>query len=213
MFVLFLKEHEIMKQLKLKAGCAIDSSEKIFEGFEMIENGIIANVGVDKIEDIMQHFILLQNEPLFFFLELPAMKDEETEIKPGIVQTFHKNVYYIDDCTQDDAMLIMLRVGNLLFNDGLSSFGYGSYNNNEEISFGKYNVLKIYSNNIGKYSDFFDEHEIEQTDNLITAWDIISKEHPGISEVYFEKSKSVFDIPEQFKSWGMYLAEQRESNQ
>lgn len=198
------------RQLKLKAGAKIPFPDKVFEEYETGENWILANVGVDKIEEVMQHFILMHDEPLFFILELPAKCDEETEIEPGIVEKLHKNVYYIDGCSQDDALLIMLRVGNLIFNDGLSAFGYGCHESHDEIMFGKYNVLKIYSENIEEYKDFFEEHDIERTDNLITAWDTFSADNPGESDLYEINGRSVYDIPQQLKKWGMYLAEQRE---
>ena len=57
---------------------------------------------------------------------------------------------------------------------------------------------------------FFEPRGIERTDHLITERDTFSEEQPGISERYEVGGKSVFSIPEQFKEWGMYLAEQRE---
>lgn len=197
-------------KLKLKAGCRVFLSDNLYEGYEVGENYITANVGIDKIKDVMQHFIVMHKEPLFFILELPANQKDETETAPGVVNAFHKDIYYIDGCSQEEALTIMSRVGDLLFNDGLSSFGYGGHESGNEIMFGKYNVLTISSEDIGQYNDFFDVHEIPRVDSLITAWNTFSKEHPGVSEKYTICGKSVYDIPEQFKEWGIYLAEQRE---
>ena len=57
--------------------------------------------------------------------------------------------------------------------------------------FGKYNVLTIYSHNIEKYNDFFEKHSIEKVENLITAWDTFSQEHPGQSDKYKIGGKTV----------------------
>ena len=198
------------ERLKLKAGSKGGIPNNLYEGYEVSENYINANVGVDKIEAVMQHFISMHNEPMFFILELPASKDDESEVAPGRVETLHKDIYYIDGCSQEEALTVMFRVGDLLFNDGLSSFGYGGHESGDEIMFSKYNVLTIYSQHIEQFDDFFAAHEIEKTESLITAWDTFSEEHPGISERYEANGKTVYDIPEQFKEWGMYLAEQRE---
>lgn len=196
--------------LKLKAGSKITSPQVLYEGYEVGENHITANVGIDKIEKVMQHFIVMHDEPLFFILELPANKTDETETAPGVVKVFHKDIYYMDGCTREEALAVMGRVGNLLFNDGLLSFGYGCHESGDEIMFGKYNVLTIYSKNIENYADFFKNHAIEATDHLVTAWENFSQEYPGESTKYEIDGKTAYDIPKQFEEWGMYFAEQRE---
>lgn len=200
------------EKLKLKAGSKISSLVPIYEGYEVRDNHITANVGINKIEGVFQHFIVMHEEPIFFILEIPAAATDETEVSPGIVEKLHKDIYYIDGCSQEEALTILIRVGNLLYNDGLSSFGFGGHESGDEIMFGKYNVLTIYSQSIEKYSEFFNPHNIEKMDSLKTAWDTFTKETPGVSERYEVDGKSVFDIPEQFKEWGMYFAEQREND-
>lgn len=46
----------------------------------------------------------------------------------------------------------------------------------------KYNVVSIYSQDIQKYNDFYEPHNIKEAENFITAWDTFSLEHPGSSE-------------------------------
>lgn len=198
------------QKLKLKAGSSITSKAILYEGYQKDINSITANIGIDKIEGVMQHFIAMHKEPIFFILELPAKQNDETEIAPGMVDKLHKDIYYIDGCTQEEAFTILIRVGDLLYNDGLSSFGFGCHESGDEILFGKYNVLTIYSQEISKYDEFFAAHDIDKTENLITAWNTFTDETPGISEKYEVDGKTVFDIPDQFKEWGMYFAEQRE---
>ena len=198
------------KQLKLKAGSKVHPSACLYEGYEADDSGFTANVGIDKIEDIMQHFIVLHDEPLFFILELPCTADQETPIRPGVVETMHKDVYYIDGCSREEAITILLRVGDILYNDGISSFGFGGHESGDEIMFGKYNVLTIFTNAPDDYPAFFKAHEIPLANGLVTAWDTFTASTPGESTRYEVKGKSVFDIPEQFRDWGIYLAERRE---
>ena len=59
------------------------------------------------------------------------------------------------------------------------------------------------------YNDFFEAHGIEKVESLITAWDTFSDEMPGQAERCDCKGKSVHDLPEELKDWGMYLADTR----
>lgn len=122
----------------------------------------------------------------------------------------YKNVYYIDGCSQEKALAILMRTKDVLFQDGLSTFGYGCHISRDEILFGKYNVLTVFSEDISQYHAFFDTHAIPKTERLLTAWDTFSVEHPGDSMCYTVGNKTIYDIPKQLKSWGMYLAEQKE---
>ena len=62
-----------------------------------------------------------------------------------------------------------------------------------------------------RISAFFDRFGIQKTDKLITAWDTFDAEHPGecIRYVSEETGKTIYDIPEAYKEYGMYLYEAR----
>lgn len=196
--------------MKLKSGCNVPFPNQIEEGYMVNVNQITANVDIDNIEDVINHFIVMHDEPLFFILELPASANDETEISPGITEKLHTNIYYIDGCSQEEALFIMSRIGNLLLNDGISAFGYGGHESGDEIMFGKYNVLTVFSLNIESYDKFFAAHNIKKKSNIITAWETFDENHPGLSKRVTIGGKDVFSIPKQFEDWGMYLAEQRE---
>ena len=134
--------------LHMIQGCRVPFPEKLSAEYVSEGNLITANVNAEDIEEIVKQFILMHKEPLFFILELPARLYDEVESRPGEIDTFHKDVYYIDGCTQEEALTILLRVGNLLIHDGLSSFGYGCHESGDEIMLEKYNVLTIFSRNI-----------------------------------------------------------------
>lgn len=195
--------------LKLRKGCTVPLNEKLFEGYERKENYIYANVDSDKIIDVLKDFIAIHDEPLFFILELPG-KLEENIVHQKVVESFHKDVYYIDGCTQENALIILREVGELLVNDGMSSFGFGAHYSHNEIMVGKYNLVYIYEVEQGKFNNFFEKYNINEVEQLLTAWDTFSKEYPGETERITTDGKDIYDIPEMFKARGMYLAERRE---
>ncbi len=196
--------------LKLRKGCKVPLNEKLFEGYERSGNTIYANVDADKIIDVLKHFITIHNELLFFILELPTKLDDEKRIQSGVMNNFHKDIYYIDGCSQEKALAILEQIGELLVNDGLCSFGFGGHLSNNEIMIGKYNLVSIYEKKQGTFDRFFEAHDIKIVEQLISAWDIFTREQPGESECINTDGKNVFDIPEMLKEWGMYFAERRD---
>ena len=155
---------------------------------------LMANVDVEKIKEVFQHFIVMHDEPLFFILELPVTCDRENPVAPGILEETHKDVYYIDGCSQEECLVLLERYGELLINDGMLD---------------KYNVVTIYSQQLSNYNEFFEAHGIEKVESLITAWDTFSDETPGQAERCDYEGKSVYDLPEELEDWGMYLADTR----
>ena len=196
--------------MKMRKGCTVPFPEKLFEAYEVEGNSILANVGADKIEEMLLHFIFAHEEPQFFILELPANLANEEKIKEGTIDKFHEDVYYIDGCSPEQAQAILTEVGDVLINDGLCSFGFGCHKSGDEIMFGKYNVVTIFSRNIAGFESFFEKFHISRVDHLLTAWDTFSQDHPGISERYEANGKTVFDIPELLKDRGIYFAQRRE---
>lgn len=196
--------------LRLRKGSKVPFPEKLSEGYEYSAPCFAANVSADKLEALMKHFITLHNEPLFFILELPTRQEDETEVRPGAVKTLHKDVYYIDGCTQDDALAILAETVGLIVNDGMCAFGFGCHQSHDEIMVGKYNVVTVHTRDKAAYDGYFEEHGIPLTENLITAWDTFSKDHPGESSIVDTDGKSVYDIPEILKDRGIYFADRRE---
>lgn len=195
--------------LNMKQGCKIKNPEELFEQYEKIENGYVPNINVEKIHDVLKEFISKQKSLVFFFLEVPSNLNDENEIKQGVPAEMHKDIYYIDSLNREKAFDFLDLVGELLANDGLASFGFGSQSNNDEISVGKYNVVTIYSIEDNSYDDLFEKFKIPQTKKLVTAWDFFTMELPGISEKIDFNGKDVYSIIDDFKGWGLYFAERK----
>jgi hypothetical protein len=196
--------------LKMRKGCIVPFPQKLSEGYIYRNPVFIANVDVDKLETLLEHFITIHDEPLFFILELPCQHNDETEIVPGEVKTFHKDVYYIDGCSQEEARNILHRTAEILINDGLCNFGFGCHLSRDEIMAEKYNVLTVWANNKDTYAGFFEKCKIQPVDRLVTAWETFTQEAPGESIRVDTDGKSIYDIPLMLQDFGIYLAERRE---
>jgi hypothetical protein len=196
--------------LNLVKGHRVSLVESLFESFtKLTEHHLMANVHAEKILEIFQHFIVIHDEPLFFILELPVSIDREKVIAKNIIKESHKDVYYIDGCSREECLALLIRYGDLLVNDGLSKFGFGGHKSHDEIMLDSYNVVTIYSKELSKFNDFFEAHNIQFVEELVTAWKTFSKTSPGISEIYESNGKTVYDLPEELAEWGIYLAETR----
>lgn len=196
--------------LNLVKGHQVSLVENLFESFtKLTEHHLTANVHAEKILEIFQHFIVIHDEPLFFILELPVSIDREKVIAKNIIKESHKDVYYIDGCSREECLALLIRYGDLLINDGLSQFGFGGHKSHDEIMLDSYNVVTIYSKELSKFNDFFEPHNIQFVEELVTAWKTFSKTSPGISEIYESNGKTVYDLPEELAEWGIYLAETR----
>ena len=86
---------------------------------------------------------MIHDEPLFFILELPVSIDREKVIAKSIIKESHKDVYYIDGCSREECLALLIRYGDLLVNDGLSKFGFGGHKSHDEIMLDSYNVVTI----------------------------------------------------------------------
>lgn len=197
--------------LQMRKGCIVPFPEKLSEGYQHQSFGFIANVDADKIVHLLTHFIQLHQEPMFFILELPSKQDDETEIRPSVVNAFHKDVYYIDGCTKQEALVILNSTVELMLNDGLCSFGIGGHLSHDEIMVEKYNLIRVYTRNPGLFEGFFEEQGIGFTENLITAWDTFTQDAPGESFRVDTNGRSIYDLPELLRDFGIYLAERREA--
>ena len=196
--------------LNLVKGHRVTLVENLFESFtKLTEHHLMANVHSEKILEVFQHFIAIHDEPLFFILELPVSIDREKVIAKNIINESHMDVYYIDGCSIEECLVLLIRYGDLLVNDGLSKFGFGGHKSHDEIMLDSYNVVTIYSKELSKFNDFFESHNIQFVEELVTASETFSETSPGISEIYESNGKTVYDLPEELAEWGIYLAETR----
>ena len=200
--------------LELKKGCHVPFPEKLFEQYEIQGNAIYANVNASKVLGMMRHFIEIHDEPLFFVLELPC-KDEDgiTESKMIANAADDTDVFFVDNLNAEKVSEWLDALGDFLVDDGMNIFGVGAHESREELLFGKYNFMTLYTIYLEKYHDFFEKFGIERTERLVTAWDTFDHDHPGecILLHHPKTGKTVYDIPEMYKEYGMYFYKSRKT--
>ena len=198
--------------IELKKCCKVPFPEKLFEEYEVQENVIYANVSASKIIDVMKRFAEMHNEPMFFVLEIPCKEyDGITESKMLINANEDYDVYFIDGLEKEQVNQCLDALGGFLIKDGMNIFGIGGHESHEEIVFGKYNVMTIYTKSAEEYRELMSSFGIEKTESLVTAWDTFDELHPGECSLYVseETGKTIYDIPDTYKEFGMYLYEGR----
>lgn len=198
--------------LEMKECCKVPFPERLLEEYEVKETAIYANVNASKVLEMMKRFIDMHGEPLFFILELPCKDEDEITAEKTITNANDDyDIYFIDGLDAEQAADCLNSLGVFLVKDGMNTFGIGGHESHEEILFGKYNVMTIYTKNAESYSDFMHSFGIKKTDTLVTAWDTFDPKHPGECELYLSKEtgKTIYDIPEAYKEYGLYLYEAR----
>ncbi len=181
------------KPLKLKTGCGVPHPEDLFEEYEKGDGYITANIGIDKIEKLVQYFVMTREEPIDFILRLPVSEEADS----GTIE------YIIEGLSVDDALLAMIRAGKLLFEDGVSSFSF-KCPAGDEISFGQYNIMNLYGDDLEFAEDFFGPHKVPCVEKVTTALDQITDEEPGECRLYEDGGKTIFDLPDKLAKMGMH---------
>ena len=170
-----------------------------------------ALLSAELIFDFLKGFTELIPEPVFFFLEIPCTADEEKEIAAkGGEDRPHYRLYYLDNCTKPVISAILKNYGSLLINDGVCRFGFGGNESGDEVYVQSYKVISVYcsDNSLKKRTvKLFEDCGAKRTEELVTPWEIISKENPGVCVRAEEDGISLFDLPEILADAGMYFAE------
>lgn len=124
--------------LELTKGASVPKASMLSEQYDRSETLMTANIDSRRIKEVFQHFICMQENDLFFILELPVSSDVEAKLRKADTDPMHKDIYYMDFLSKEEALTILIRYGELLINDGISRFGYGVHDNNAEIMRDKY---------------------------------------------------------------------------
>ncbi|MDE5593350.1 MAG: hypothetical protein K2I75_05390 [Clostridiales bacterium] len=122
---------------------------------------------------------------------------------------FHNDVYYIDGLSASQAIALLDEYGELLVQDGLSSFGFGAHDSSSEIMSSKYNVITIFAKSPEAYNNLFSKHDIPLVEKCVTAWDTFTPTAHGECMRIEVDGNDVFSLPNKLKSRGIYFFERR----
>jgi hypothetical protein len=188
------------------SGVRIPFPEKIEEKYMLDGNWMNFNISFEKLNFLFEDFLKDLCEPLFLFIHLPLLQNEEKELLQKGSNSFHSEVLYLDGQTKNQICEIMQQYGEILLNDGMSQFGIASHKTKDELYIQKYKMVGIYSKEIDKYINLMDKYKISETDHLITAWNTFSQEHPGECSPATFNENNIYDVVELLKEKGMYRA-------
>ncbi len=193
------------RPLKLKTGCVCSFGDRLFEEYEAGDGYITANVSIDKIDKLVQYFVMVHDEPMTFTLKLPVDEDAMASAAAGDTDGAGIVRYEIERCSVDDMLLVLIRAGKVLFEDGVSSFEIEGEESGEKISFGRFNVMNIYGQDLEFVEDFFGPHKVPKVDKVTTAFDILAEDSSLTADcrVYEDGGKTIFDLTEKLAAMGM----------
>ena len=188
------------------SGVVIPFPEMIKEEFQTFENRILFNLSFENLKSFVNEFIDQLPEPMFFVLEMPMSQQEEAQLRTDDTQSFHKKICYLEGQSKEQISNIFNNYGEILLNDGISQFAVYSHAVKDGFYIQKYKVVSIYSHAPEKYIDFLKNYGLEQTDNLITAWDTFSQESPGQAERVEINEVDIYCVYDELMKMGMYVA-------
>ncbi len=194
---------------KLVQGVDVDNIENVHSAYSVDENGIYAVLSAEIYKKAVAELAQRLCEPVFFFLEIPCSLEEEKQLRKNKNDPYHYNIYYLDNCTIPVSKAIMERYGELLTNDGVSRFGFGSHSSDEEIYCKGYQTVSVYGD-VNKFKAVFEKENIPCEAEIKTLWDVLSYENTGTCSTVEINGETVNDIAENLKSEGMYLADTAE---
>ncbi len=190
----------------LSQGVEIDNLDGIHECYQIDDENILSNISFENLKCIVTDLCKALKAPLFFFIEIPCDEDTEKRLRENDEDLFHKDIYYLDNCTTEVCIAILKRYGDLLLNDGLVQFGFASHEEEDEIYIQKYKILSIFSRSISKYEKILMSHNIINEDKIKTVWDNFSSESSGILTTIDFNGETIFDIVENLKDVGLYFS-------
>lgn len=208
---------------QLIKGASIPDISGLREEYQIDNNILYANVSAENIPIVFESFLskMQEDEPLFLFIDVPCNVDDELRLNPQqpgqehAIKKYHRDVFYLDGLNRE-SMLMLLHsgVGELLINDGLAFFGFGSLDSHVELGKYKYNVLTgyLHGEDSSFLTDIFEAISIPRVNEIVSAWQLFSDENPGESRKYEFDGKDVYVLLDQMKELGLYKSETREED-
>lgn len=177
------------------AGVSVPFPEQIHEQYVRQDDRITLNLDAQKLRPFVADFFKALDAPLFLALHVPA--DETSD-----------RLYYLDGIAAGQMDTLWQLYGELLCQDGVSSFAIASHATGEEIYVQKYKVITLYSPQAERFLPLLQQYGVAQTDRLVTAWDTFSPAHPGSLRLVDIEGETVFDAVEQLEQIGLYEAQE-----
>lgn len=203
------------RTFKLPEGIEVANLSGIFEAYSVkrMPDGhyvFTLNVSAENIATVFCRLAAEVNEPAFLLFEMPTHRDIEEQLRKSDTDPFHRDIYYFDGLVWDNAKGIFDQYQYLLYNDGEVNFGLGSHEGHDEVFVAAYKIFHIYADDPRKYHEALKELGFEEVPQVKTVWENFSEQAPGRRLVLKNADPTIWQMVEQLKDRGLYLAERRE---
>ena len=202
---------------KLVKGCEAGSLEGIHESYSVDAakgySVFTINVPAENIPTVFLRLVEETKEPVFFLIEVGTHRDEEATLRKTDADPLHKDVYYLDGLSPEKARDIFARYKDILVDDGGVTFGIGSHGKppfQDEVFVGPYKILYVYASEPEKYTTALEKLGFQKEAKIKTVWDTFTKDTPGKRNVLTGAKKTIWQMIDELKKEGLYLAERRE---
>ena len=167
------------------------------------------NVPAENIHQVFCRLAAEVNEPAFLLLETGTHRDVEQQLRKNDTDPFHKDVYYLDGLKWSSAQSMVESYARLFIHDGEINYGFGSHEGHDEVFVGPYKIFAVYADEPAKYHSALDELGIPQVERVKTVWENFTQDSPGRRSVLPDAKPTIWDMIEELKEKGLYLAERR----
>ncbi len=175
------------------------------EGFAQLT----VNISADRLQDTILELSRLVQVPAFAVVEISTNRGIEQTLRKSDRDPFHKDVYFLDGIEYETFQNLFLKYSRFFVHDGAITFGFGSHRGHDEVFVGRYKLVEIYAQDPDKYVRRLDELGYPRREPLRTVWDTFTSQSPGETRTIEVEGKTVFDLVEELKAQGFYLAERR----
>jgi len=169
------------------------------------------NVSAENIHEVFCRLAAEVNQPAFLLLETGTHRDVEAQQRKNDADPLHKDVYYLDGLKWASAKSILDLYAELFTHDGQLNYGFGSHEGHDEVFVGPYKIFTIYADDPSKYETALAELGIGKVERVKSVWDNFTQDSPGKRSALTDASPTIWEMIEQLKQQGLYLAERREN--
>ncbi len=165
-------------------------------------------VSAERIKAIFKRAVKLVKKP-YFFIEVPCTDAQESELLNKGESGAHMQLYNLE-VTQEVANAILERYGDLLINDGVTNFGFGSLETETEIYAMPFQTIMLYNkNDTSSFEKILKQDNITELkpEKFITIDSLLSKNNPADRVMVEFNGETVFDVIENLKEVGLTLCD------
>ena len=170
-------------------------------------------ISAEKIKPIIKKAVKLIKKP-YFFLEVPCTDSQEEKLSEKGESGTHMQLYNLE-VTYDVANAVLDRYGDLLINDGITNFGFGSLLNETEIYIMPFQNIMLYNkNDASNFEKVLKDCNITElkSEQFITLDSLLSKDNPADRVLVELDGETVFDVIENLKEVGLTFCDTIKEN-